>query len=157
MAWGSLMIAEDLVLLNATPKQGIERACSQVSSQYPLHFCEVICPVPSIVLPGGGLRALKGATLMYRHELPSDKALLRLRHYNDATPEANGGNAAMHLANYALHAVAARSGRMQDPRMRSLRSVAHLQVQQTREVRIGSIINSEVSVVYGQASLQERA
>ena len=64
-----------------------------------------------------------------RHELPSDKALLRLRHYYDAAPEANAGNAAMHLANFALHAVAARSARLQDPRMRSLRSVGHLQVR----------------------------
>ena len=94
---------------------------------------------------------------MYRHELPSDKALLRLRHYHDATPEANGGNAAMHLANYALHAVAARSARMQDPRMRSLRSVGHLQVQQTDEFRIDSIMSSEFLVVYGQAILQEQA
>ncbi len=35
----------------------------------------------------------------------------------------------MHLANFALHAVAARSARLQDPRMRSLRSVGHLQVR----------------------------
>ena len=34
----------------------------------------------------------------------------------------------MHLANFALHAVAARSIRTKDPRMRSLRSVGHLQV-----------------------------
>ena len=67
-------------------------------------------------------------TLFCRHELPSDKAVLRLRHYYDSTPEANGGNAAMHLANFALHAVAARSTRTKDPRMRSLRSVGHLQV-----------------------------
>ena len=64
-----------------------------------------------------------------RHELPSDKALLRLRHYYDTAPEANAGNAAMHLANFALHAVATRSARLQDPRMRSLRSVGHLQVR----------------------------
>ena len=64
-----------------------------------------------------------------RHELPADKALLRMRHYHDSAPEANAGNAAMHLANFALHAVAARSARLQDPRMRSLRSVGHLQVR----------------------------
>jgi len=63
--------------------------------------------------------------------VPSDKALLRLRHFYDSAPEANGGNAAMHLANFALHAVATRSARMQDPRMRSLRSVGHLQVRTT--------------------------
>lgn len=65
----------------------------------------------------------------HRHELPADKALLRMRHYYDSAPEANVGNAAMHLANFALHAVAARSARLQDPRMRSLRSVGHLQVR----------------------------
>ena len=63
----------------------------------------------------------------------------------------------MHLANYALHAVAARSARMQDPRMRSLRSVGHLQVQQTDELRIGSIMGSQFLAVYGQAILQEPA
>ena len=66
--------------------------------------------------------------LLTRHELPADKALLRMRHYYDSAPEANAGNAAMHLANFALHAVAARSARLQDPRMCSLRSVGHLQV-----------------------------
>ena len=67
--------------------------------------------------------------MLNRHELPADKALLRMRHYHDSAPEANAGNAAMHLANFALHAVAARSARLQDPRMRSLRSVGHLQVR----------------------------
>ncbi len=75
------------------------------------------------------LRHAEPACCMNRHELPADKALLRLRHYYDSAPEANAGNAAMHLANFALHAVAARSARLQDPRMRSLRSVGHLQVR----------------------------
>ena len=74
------------------------------------------------------MRAALICALSRRHELPGDKAVLRLRHYYDSTPEANGGNAAMHLANLALHAVAARSTRTKDPRMRSLRSVGHLQV-----------------------------
>jgi hypothetical protein len=60
--------------------------------------------------------------------LPSHKALLRLRHYHEAARSANGGNAAAHLTNFALHAVARRSSVLPDPRMRSLRSVGHLQV-----------------------------
>ena len=39
MTWESSMIAEELGLLNAKPVQRIERACSQVSSQYSSHFC----------------------------------------------------------------------------------------------------------------------
>lgn len=74
------------------------------------------------------LEVIKTDMLVCRHEVPGDKALLRLRHYYDSAPEANAGNAAMHLANFALHAVAERSARMQDPRMRSLRTVGHLQV-----------------------------
>lgn len=66
--------------------------------------------------------------LGHRHELPSQKALLRLRHYHEAAPSANGGNAAAHLTNFALHTVARRSTRLSDPRMRSLKSVSHLQV-----------------------------
>ncbi|CAL8471895.1 g11437 [Coccomyxa elongata] len=61
------------------------------------------------------------------HELPSHKALLRLRHYHEAAPSATGGNAAAHLTNFALHTVARRSTRLSDPRMRSLKSVSHLQ------------------------------
>lgn len=64
---------------------------------------------------------------LFRHELPAQKALLRLRHFHDAAPSANGGNAAAHLTNFALHTVARRASRLTDPRMRSLRSVGHLQ------------------------------
>lgn len=60
--------------------------------------------------------------------MPGQKALLRLQHYHDEIPSANGGNAAAHLTNFALHAVAQRSSRLTDPRMRSLKSVGHLQV-----------------------------
>jgi hypothetical protein len=67
-----------------------------------------------------------------RRELPSQKALLRLQLYHDEVPSANGGNAAVHLTNFALHAVAARSSRLTDPRMRSLKSVGHLQVRTNR-------------------------
>ena len=63
----------------------------------------------------------------------------------------------MHLANYALHAVAARSARMQDPRMRSLRSVGHLQVQRTDDLTIDSFTSSRFRNVEGQAILQEPA
>lgn len=64
-----------------------------------------------------------------RRELAGQKALLRLQRYFADAPAACGGNAALHLTNFALHAVAARSARQADPRMRSLSSVERLQVR----------------------------
>ena len=95
-----------------------------------MHDLVIRCCLPSTCISRlqACLQPALICTFFCRHELPSDKAVLRLRHYYDSTPEANGGNAAMHLANFALHAVAARSTRTKDPRMRSLRSVGHLQV-----------------------------
>lgn len=64
-----------------------------------------------------------------RRELPAYKALLRLQHWvaaGAAVALRPAGGAAGHLVNAALHAVAARAGRLADPRMRSLRSVSHL-------------------------------
>ena len=64
-----------------------------------------------------------------RRELPAHKALLRLQHWAACGAPAAlrpPGGAAAQLVNAALHAVAARAGRLADPRMRSLRSVSHL-------------------------------
>jgi len=70
-----------------------------------------------------------GCALRCRRELPAHKALLRLQHWaacGAAGALRAAGGAAGHLVNTALHAVAARAGRLADPRMRSLRSVSHL-------------------------------
>jgi len=70
-----------------------------------------------------------GCALRCRRELPAHKALLRLQHWaacGAAGALRPAGGAAGHLVNMALHAVAARAGRLADPRMRSLRSVSHL-------------------------------
>lgn len=61
--------------------------------------------------------------------MPAHKALLQLQHWAACGApvllRAPGGAAAQ-LVNAVLHAVAARAGRLADPRMRSLRSVSHL-------------------------------
>ncbi len=70
-----------------------------------------------------------GCASRCRRELPAHKALLRLQHWaacGAAGALRPAGGAAGHLVNMALHAVAARAGRLADPRMRSLRSVSHL-------------------------------
>ncbi len=52
---------------------------------------------------------------------------MRLRHYFDETPHANGGVAAAHLILLAMDSVVKRMQRQRDPRMAALRSVASLQ------------------------------
>ncbi|KAK9837409.1 hypothetical protein WJX81_000323 [Elliptochloris bilobata] len=62
-------------------------------------------------------------------ELPAHSALLRLQLWAACGAPAllrPAGGAAGQLVNATLHAVAARAGRLADPRMRSLRSVSHL-------------------------------
>lgn len=63
----------------------------------------------------------------HRREMSPDSALLRVQHHCGMVPAANGGNAAAHLINFALHRVAQRLRSSRDPRMRSLREVTHLQ------------------------------
>ena len=54
-------------------------------------------------------------------------ALLRLQHLAQEVPSASAGNPAAHLINYALHAVARRMQKADDPRLRALSSVSALE------------------------------
>ena len=87
----------------------------------------MLCLPPHWLLQGP-LSDRTALASLHRRELAGQKALLRLQHYFADAPEACGGNAAVHLTNFALHTVAARSRRQADPRMRSLSSVERLQV-----------------------------
>jgi hypothetical protein len=93
-----------------------------------VHANEIGASVAVIGQPCCALLEPKHFPAARRDELPARKALLRLQHFQEQAPSANGGSAAVHLANFALHAVARRSQRLTDPRMRSLKSVGHLQV-----------------------------
>lgn len=67
----------------------------------------------------------------YWQEVAPQKALLRMQCYHQKAPQANGGAAAAHLVNFALHQVTQRLRNHRDPRMASLKSVNNLLSLQT--------------------------
>ena len=71
---------------------------------------------------------------MCRREVSADKAFLRLDLYDKQASTANEGNSAAHLLVYALHNIIERTARNNDPRMRSLKSVAHLKSLQKGDI-----------------------
>ena len=58
--------------------------------------------------------------------MPPQKALLRAQCWHEKSPQANGGVAAAHLVNYALHRVTQRVQSHKDPSMASLKSLNSL-------------------------------
>lgn len=66
--------------------------------------------------------------------MPSEKAFLRLEYYDQSASMANEGNSAAHLLVYALNNITERTVRASDPRMKSLKSVAHLKSLQKGDI-----------------------